>query len=735
MRRATNIWRRLPVATKVPLSLGVLLLLVLVGMSLLAWVEVRRSAEEAAVQRMRAAGQQLADLVTAGWAQRFAIIQTAAANPAFDAYLRDPSAPNEARARDSLVAYEARAGNVTAAELWDAEGARRLAAGETLPPFPEPAGARVRALLAPPTPATVGPFALVADTLEYLFAAAVGGVTDRVGTLVERRRVTGSAATAAAIQELIGRDARMLVGNRLGDVWTDFTRPVPAPPVTFGDTALAVRYVRDGVDVFAHAVPVPDSPWSIVIEFPAGPVLAPASRFLTRTLIFSVVLAAIGATVGSVLTRRVTDTLTRVTQGAEAITHGRATELVQSERADEIGRLAGSFNEMAREVQEKRQRLQDLVDRYRLLFDANPMPMWLFDAETLAVLDVNEAAVRHYGWSREEFKQMTLADIRSPEEAERLRRHLRGSDAGLADAGIWQHRRKDGSVIDVEVTRHVMTLDGRRVVLSLANDVTARVRAERAQRESAEELRRLNAELEARVQERTAALQASNQELEAFSYSVSHDLRAPLRAIDGFSRILMEDHASELTDQARHSLDVIARNARHMGQLIDDLLAFSRLSRQPLSLGPVDMSTLARQVADTVSRDAGDRPIELVVGDLPTVRGEHALLRQVWTNYLQNAVKFTRGRTPARIEVGHQVDNGELIFFVRDNGAGFDMRYGDKLFGVFQRLHRPEEFEGTGVGLAIVKRIVLRHGGRVWAEGAEERGATFYFTLPAGASE
>jgi light-regulated signal transduction histidine kinase (bacteriophytochrome) len=225
------------------------------------------------------------------------------------------------------------------------------------------------------------------------------------------------------------------------------------------------------------------------------------------------------------------------------------------------------------------------------------------------------------------------------------------------------------------------------------------------------------------------ALHETNAELEAFSYSVSHDLRAPLRAIHGFARILVEDHGTQLDAEATRLLTVIDDNTKRMGQLIDDLLSFSRLGRKELESSRVDMTELVRTVADEIRRTAGDRPLEIAIGSLPAARGDRDMLRQAITNLLDNAAKFTRRRAPGRIEVGHQADGPETVYFVKDNGAGFDQRYAGKLFGVFQRLHRADEFEGTGVGLAIVQRIVLRHGGRVWAEGQLDAGATFFFTL------
>jgi light-regulated signal transduction histidine kinase (bacteriophytochrome) len=238
--------------------------------------------------------------------------------------------------------------------------------------------------------------------------------------------------------------------------------------------------------------------------------------------------------------------------------------------------------------------------------------------------------------------------------------------------------------------------------------------------------------LEQRVAERTSELQAANRELEAFSYSVSHDLRAPLRAIEGFSRIVQEDYAASLDPAARGYLDRVRASTVRMGRLIDDLLALSRLGRKDITRRTVAPATLARQALEQLEEERSDRQVEVVIDDLPKASADPELLRQVFINLLSNALKFTRGRQPARIHVGSSKDNGERAYFVNDNGAGFDMIYAGELFGVFQRLHRSDEYEGTGVGLAIVQRIIARHGGRTWAEGAVNRGATFYFTLPKG---
>ncbi|MBN8710280.1 MAG: PAS domain S-box protein [Verrucomicrobia bacterium] len=234
-----------------------------------------------------------------------------------------------------------------------------------------------------------------------------------------------------------------------------------------------------------------------------------------------------------------------------------------------------------------------------------------------------------------------------------------------------------------------------------------------------------------KVQEMNRQLEAANKELEAFSYSVSHDLRAPLRAIDGFSLAVAEDYGPLLPDEGRRYLQIIREGAQRMGTLIDDLLTFSRLSRRQLEVAPIEMNHLVHDVLTELSPLLEGRSVDIQQGDLHPALGDAALLKQVWLNLLSNALKYTRRRDSALIEIGSASQGDEMVYFIRDNGTGFDMRYADKLFGVFQRLHRAEDFEGTGVGLAIVQRVVHRHGGRVWADGKVDHGATFYFTLGA----
>ncbi len=263
-------------------------------------------------------------------------------------------------------------------------------------------------------------------------------------------------------------------------------------------------------------------------------------------------------------------------------------------------------------------------------------------------------------------------------------------------------------------------------VFAAARDVTERKRAE-------EEIRKLNAELEERVKERTAQLEAANKELEAFSYSVSHDLKAPIRAIDGFSRMLMLEHAAQLDAEALRILEVIRQNTGFMARLIDDLLALSRLGRHKLRKARVNLAPMCDTAFQELKAQAPERCLDLTIKDLPPAYGDPSLLHQVIVNLLTNACKYSKFEETARIEVGGWCAARENVYYVRDNGVGFDMRFQNQLFGVFQRLHSEGDFEGTGVGLAIVKRILQRHGGRAWAEGRVGEGATFYFALPTGA--
>jgi light-regulated signal transduction histidine kinase (bacteriophytochrome) len=294
-------------------------------------------------------------------------------------------------------------------------------------------------------------------------------------------------------------------------------------------------------------------------------------------------------------------------------------------------------------------------------------------------------------------------------------------------------RCKDGSDVTVSLTvSPVIDAQGRIIGASkIARNITEQKRIEAALRDRDLSLTAVNDSLK----QHAAALAEANKELEAFSYSVSHDLRAPLRTIDAFSRILEEEHGVQLNSEARRCLTIVRKAAAQAGELIDDLLELSKLGRQGMRFQPIQMSELVREAVDDLGKMHEGRTVEVIVADLPSCQGDDRLIKLVWTNLLTNALKYTKYRDAARIEVGWLPDDasaGSAVYYVKDNGVGFDMKYAHKLFGVFQRLHRREEFDGTGVGLAIVQRIVHRHAGRVWAEGKVDDGATFYFSLRKG---
>jgi PAS domain S-box-containing protein len=491
--------------------------------------------------------------------------------------------------------------------------------------------------------------------------------------------------------------------------------------------------------------------------------------------------------------------------------------------------------------------LRESEERYRLLFENNPFPMWVYDLATLQFLAVNDAAILHYGYSRKEFLSMTIRDIRPPEALPALMKNLAENPARMDSADVWQHRKKSGTPINVEVTSHELIFAGRLSRLVLANDITEKLQAEQKARESqkqfrelteslpqlvwtcrgedgscdylspqwveytgvpekeqlgfgwlesinpedreqtiaawrqsvaqadifdtefrirrhdgvyrwfktrsvpfkdedgkilkwigtntdieagkraADEIRQLNESLEQRVVERTHELEAANKELESFSYSVSHDLRAPLRAIDGFSLALLDDYGDKLADEGKHYLERVRAGSQRMAQLIDDMLNLSRITRVEIKRDLVDLSKAVTDICERLQENQPERRAVFHIQSGVTAQGDERLMRVAMENLLGNAWKFTSKKDIAEIAFGH--DGSE--YFVRDNGAGFDMAYADKLFGAFQRLHNSNDFEGTGIGLATVLRVIRRHRGSVRAESKMNEGTCFYFTLSA----
>lgn len=372
------------------------------------------------------------------------------------------------------------------------------------------------------------------------------------------------------------------------------------------------------------------------------------------------------------------------------------------------------------------QALFESEERFRTLFESVPnIPVQGYD-RSRRVIFWNTASEAYYGYSKHEALGRQLEELIIPPE---MRQVVVAAVTDWLEQGIpvpageLQRQKKDGSPAQV-YSSHVLLVNtlGEPEMYCIDVDLTA-------QKKNEEEIRQLNESLEKQVSARTEELQTALRQMESFSYSISHDLRAPLRAIDGFVQILQDECADSLPPQAQGHLARIIRNARHMGTLIDDLLLFSRLGMQTINRQTLDPAKLVNAVLEDFAADIADRGIEVHVAPLPKCEADANLMRQVFANLIGNAVKFTAKAAAPRIDIGAKVDNSTPVYFVRDNGAGFDMAYGDKLFGVFQRLHSNDEFEGTGVGLAIVKNIIQRHSGTIWAEGVPGEGATFFFTL------
>jgi PAS domain S-box-containing protein len=287
----------------------------------------------------------------------------------------------------------------------------------------------------------------------------------------------------------------------------------------------------------------------------------------------------------------------------------------------------------------------------------------------------------------------------------------------------FQFRKKTGEQITGVLSSEIITINNEQCILASINDITESKQAE-------EQIHKLNAELEQRVKERTAKLEAANKELEEFAYSIAHTMRAPLRALDGFSIIIKEEYADKLDAEGNRLLKIIRSNAQEINQLITDLLTLSRIRQADMKLTRIDMTTLVNAIYNELASPEIKEKFVFSVSQLPDAFGDSTLIRQVWVNLISNAIKYTLPKEECRIEIGGLVEDGINIYSIKDSGVGFNPDYTQKLFGIFQRLHKAEEFEGTGVGLAIVQRVILRHGGKVWAEGESDKGATFWFSMP-----
>jgi PAS domain S-box-containing protein len=366
-------------------------------------------------------------------------------------------------------------------------------------------------------------------------------------------------------------------------------------------------------------------------------------------------------------------------------------------------------------------KVEESEARYTLLFHNQHTCMLLVDAESGKILDANPAAASFYGYSREELLLKKASDINtlSPEE---IAKEMENALTRASSLYYFRHRLASGELRDVEVFTGPIEFMGKKVLYSIIHDATLRLKAE-------QEVRELNQSLEQRVATRTLELEEANHELQAFSYSVSHDLRAPLRSIEGFSSLLAEEALPSLGESSRHYLERIQYNAKKMSSLIEELLKLSRINRQELVTSQVDLSRLARETCAELGSQDPKRNVDIQIQEGIVAEADPMLIDALLKNLFMNAWKFTIPVSDARIEFFCLDNEGETAYCVRDNGIGFDMQYADKLFVPFQRLHGEKEFGGSGIGLSIVRRIASRHGGRTWAISEPDRGASFYFTL------
>ena len=364
---------------------------------------------------------------------------------------------------------------------------------------------------------------------------------------------------------------------------------------------------------------------------------------------------------------------------------------------------------------------EEVLRKTKFTVDKSPLSVFWVTPEGMFTY-VNETAVEKLGYTREELLSMHVWDVDPlyPQERRKEQWNLHQKERKRSVES--EHRRRDGTTFPVRINIYLLTFENQEMEVAIVEDITERKQAE-------SKIIKSNTELEQRVKERTIELEAVNKELASFAYSISHDFRAPLRTLDGFSTILTEKYNAQLDDQGRHYLDRIRKTAIYMSDLADAVLALSRITRAEVKEQVVDLSQIAEEIIKDLQGAEPERQVTVAVDPGLSANGDFSLLKAALENLLSNAWKFSSKEEQATIEVGRANEDGEQVFFVRDNGVGFNMAYADKLFGAFQRLHGADEFPGTGIGLATVQRIINRHGGRIWAESEVGKGATFYFTL------
>jgi PAS domain S-box-containing protein len=722
---------------RLPLAIAAVIVAMIGTFLAVAFREVRGNLEQAAGVRAEGAASRLAILLALSTQQRLEEVKRAAADDAVRACLQEPGDGPREVARQHLRRLPASSPQVI--ELW-------TSAGELVLSVATPAGAEGDVPTgSAPSKAGVARFTTYHDRLftEAAVGVTPGGPSDNtdsrnasvLGFLLVRRPITLS-TNAETLNGLVGNGAVVKVGNTQGSGWTDLTNLVDPPPAGIARAGVSAYDTADGQRHIGAMAAIAGTPWSVLIEFPQSVVLAPAQSFLRRMILIALGVVLVAGFCLRAMTGRMLTPLFDLTHASERIAAGEYSRRVTITRRDEIGRLGLAFNAMTERVEQAHleleehvqqrtarleetlavlaQHVQDLSDSRKELdhfFALTPDMLCVADLGG-RFIRVNTAWHEALGWTPDELVAKPFLSFVHPDDVDATTREV----TNLADGDVPlsfenRYRCKDGSF--KWLSWRAAPVASRGLIYAAARDVTDQKRAARD------------------LEERATELEAVNSELEAFSYSVSHDLRAPLRHIGGFAALLRDSTSTSLDANGQRLLATIINAATRMGRLIDDLLSFSRVGRTTLEHTEVALTALVGDVQREVMIGMNGHEVAWRLHDLPVVQADRALLRLVFVNLLSNAVKYSSKRPQAEIEVGTVPGAAdETVLFVRDNGAGFDMRYAPKLFGVFQRLHSVEEFDGTGIGLANVRRIVHRHGGRVWAEAEVDRGAVFFVALP-----
>jgi len=654
-----------------------------------AYVQVRGAAVFGAEDRLARVTAQVAELLRSGAVSVKTSLAAQAGNTDLREFLASPAPQSRSRALAALASVRAKSAQLVDVELWDARGENKLSVGPVTTPAPSIIRHELLGLLRSDS-TVVGSIHIAGGFPVFSAAAPIRENGHTIGYLVERGRLAASPKAARALGDLVGNSAGIFIGNARRDVWSDFWFAVDGPSAIPDKTDKVFQYERRGTGGgprYAMEKSVAGTPWLILVEFSRDKVLAPVTVFLRNATFFALALLAIAAIALWLVTDRIAGAQYSLTRKLATI-EGQYWVLVDGIKdyaifmLDTDGNVV-SWNKGAERI--KGYRADEIIGRHFSRFYADE--------------DIT---------ARKPWMDLEVARAEGRFEDEGWRIQKDGS-RHWANVVITALRDQDGALVGfAKVTR----------------DVTERKKALENRKAHTQALMKANVDLD----RNRRALKVVNEDLEAFTYSVSHDLRAPIRQIEGFSRIL-EEHLGATDPEAEKYLRRIQDGSQQMGRLVDDLLNFAQLGRNAGTPRAVSLSSLVGEVIVNVRAEAMDRMIEWKINPLPVMECDAGLMKVVFTNLLSNAVKYTRPREHAVIEVGQTTKDGRIVLFVRDNGVGFDMKYADKLFGVFQRLHRAEEFEGTGVGLATVHRIIRKHNGSIWSEAAPNKGATFYFTL------